>query len=283
MKKSFIRFSLLFAVVATVGIWSCEKSENENVKPDGGHSGEEYVAPPVFNIKDIALASGSKVYANQNGVWWQDGDGLVVNGHLYEIKRESGEWKAVIQDNGGQVYPGAPDGRSFNFLYVGSVGNATWPTYIDETGDYEHVSFANPADENGSCLFALTSRTDNNDVTLWPCCAVLLYDYDFADDESAWVEVEYADDTENYLVEAGTEVTVNCGDHRIEPSGNTSDVATFYGKTKENYIVLPMEGDEVKLKKLTLYTSNATDGKPSRENLTIVLKKGVVYRVAFQG
>lgn len=156
MKKSL---SCILALLAGSFLFgACDKHDSASDPAPNSYS-EFFINPPSFNTP-----SGSKVYWDDDGLWWSpSGDLVLINGKQYEITKGTDpntgatQWKTT----GGQQ-TSRVDGN-FYCCYIGQAIQA--PTWDDTNKIYHNVDLTN--------IVPLVGESRDNKMTLKPCCAVL--------------------------------------------------------------------------------------------------------------
>ncbi len=154
MKKSLLY--ILAVLVGSLFFGACDKHDSAS-DPD---SYSEF----IFKSPSFNSPSGSKVYWDDDGLWWSPKDDLVlINGNLYKITKGTDpntgatQWKT----EGGFVTFKVDD--NFYCCYIGQTIQA--PTWDAENKIYHNVNLTN--------IVPLVGESRDNLMTLKPCCAVL--------------------------------------------------------------------------------------------------------------
>lgn len=259
---------ILFSIVvifSTLLIVSCVKDDEVEVADE----------PQVFNldIAGMSDAQGSKLVWDSAGyLWWSEsGDYVNINGCAFQVKYDNG-WKAVAVDS--TMLP-TKDNNYYNICYMGSsTGNASW-----NSGDqlFDGVNF--------SGIVPLVGRGTTNNLTLYPCCAVLKCK--MGSNTLATVSFTYADDETNKFSKKGK---LNPETHLVESSTqNLTSISTGTLRHSDGsyFLVLPMTAESLTLKKISFkYKVNGVGSfvfKETGEGKTITIRKGVVYTIDGSG
>lgn len=156
MKKSL---SCILALLAGSFLFgACDKHDSASDPAPNSYS-EFFINPPSFNTP-----SGSKVYWDDDGLWWSpSGDLVLINGNQYEITKGTDpntgatQWKTV---GGLQTFK---VNDNFYCCYIGQATQA--PTWDEVNKIYHNVNLEN--------IVPLVGESRDNLMTLKPCCAVL--------------------------------------------------------------------------------------------------------------
>lgn len=261
---------ILFSIVvifATLLIVSCVKDDEVEVADE----------PQVFNldIAGMSDAQGSKLGWDSEGfLWWSEsGDYVNINGCAFQVKYDNG-WKAVAVDS--TMLP-TKDNNYYNICYMGSsTGNASW-----NSGDqlFDGVDF--------SGIVPLVGRGTTNNLTLYPCCAVLKCDmgsntlvtvsFNYNDDDTTkWFSLKGSLNPQSRLVESTGEALRSIGSDAL---------------TKENgsyFLVLPMTAENITLSDITFIYKVPRGRRNSTKtagvgDATITITRGVVYTIDGSG
>ena len=154
MKKSLLY--ILAVLVGSLFFGACDKHDSAS-DPD---SYSEF----IFKSPSFNSPSGSKVYWDDDGLWWSPKDDLVlINGNLYKITKGTDpntgatQWKTV---GGLQTF------KVDDNFYCCYIGQSTQSPEWDEGNKiYHNVNLEN--------IVPLVGESRDNLMTLKPCCAVL--------------------------------------------------------------------------------------------------------------
>lgn len=156
MKKTF--FYILAVLVTSLSFGACDKHDSASDPAPNSYS-EFFINPPSFNTP-----SGSKVYWDDDGLWWSPSRDLVlINGNQYEIVQGTDpntgatQWKTT----GGILTHKVAD--NFYCCYIGREPQAP-DTWDDTNKIYHNVNLTN--------IVPLVGESRDNKMTLIPCCAV---------------------------------------------------------------------------------------------------------------
>lgn len=219
MKKIYI------AMAAALMLAACGK-ENDGVAEQGYDSF-------VISVADLGGAGNAKAHwgsANANGFYWDDGDGVLINGIEHTVHGSSnGTWTTT----GTRVDP-----IDNGFFYVASYNGAVSTDKANDGRSYGPVDFS-----DGGIPLACKGKT--NKLTLYPCCAVVrsasyshldLYDADYnKGTASGRVLASGNIDIANVCLSGGEEI-----DYENGIDATYTDENTGY-----NYFIIPMEGKSV--------------------------------------
>lgn len=155
MKKSLLY--ILAVLVGSLLFGACDKHDSASDPAPNSYS-EFFINPPSFNTP-----SGSKVYWDDDGLWWSpSGDLVIINGNLYEITKVTDpntgatQWKTV----GGLQTDKVND--NFYCCYIGQSTQS--PEWDEGNKIYHNVNLEN--------IVPLVGESRDNLMTLKPCCAV---------------------------------------------------------------------------------------------------------------
>lgn len=225
MKKIYI------AMAAALMLAACGK-ENDGVAEQGYDSF-------VISVADLGGAGNAKAHwgsANANGFYWDNGDGVLINGIEHTVNSTVNSSGDVTWTTTGTRVDPIDNG----FFYVASYnGGVRTDRAINGGRSYGPVNF------DGGIPLACKGKT--NKLTLYPCCAVLKVGssyggvtfYDGNPEEGAScgtvsgkVLAKGIIDINNVCLSGGEEIDYN------EPF-------TMGNENGEGYIVVPMEGKSV--------------------------------------
>lgn len=223
MKKIYI------AMAAALMLAACGK-ENGGVAEQGYDSF-------VISVADLGGAGNAKAHwgsANANGFYWDDGDGVLINGKEHTVHgSNNGTWTTT----GDRVDP-----IDNGFFYVASYnGSANIGNAVNGGRAYAVESF------DGGIPLACKGKT--NKLTLYPCCAVLKVDfnyggvtfYDGNPDEGA----SYGTVSGKVLANGNIDINNVCLSGGEEIDYSVELPVTMWNENGEGYIVVPMEGKSV--------------------------------------
>lgn len=258
MKKSL---SCILALLAGSFLFgACDKHDSASDPAPNSYS-EFFFNPPSFNTP-----SGSKVYWDDDGLWWSpSGDLVLINGTQYEITKgtdpntDATQWKTV----GGQQTFKVDD--NFYCCYIGQETPAP-DTWDDTNKIYHKVNLTN--------IVPLVGESRDNKMTLKPCCAVL--------------KIINLDRTITSIQFPGTQFRL-VGDLDpvnalvVNPTSNTNIFKSISADANGTaYVVMPMSANSYSTtnKVVFKYPENGTTiTKKTRSAVTI--NKGYVYVIDF--
>lgn len=157
MKKSLLY--ILAVLVGPLLFGACDK--HDSASAPNSYS-EFFINPPSFNTP-----SGSKVYWDDDGLWWSPtGDLVLINGTQYQIIK------------GTDPNTGATQWKTYGGLQTDKVNDHFYCCYIGQ----DLLTPIFDTNENGRYLYKdvdlenivpLVGESRDNLMTLKPCCAVL--------------------------------------------------------------------------------------------------------------
>lgn len=153
MKKSLLYILAVF--VGSLLFGACDKHDSAS-DPIPNSCSEFFFTAPAFNSP-----SGSKVYWNDDGLWWDEsGDLVLINGTQLEIYKAG---DTVWKTRGGSA-PVAHLNHNYYCCYIGQ-GQDEEITWDDTLYIYKNIDLAN--------IVPMVGVSKGNLMTLKPCCAVL--------------------------------------------------------------------------------------------------------------
>ena len=157
MKKSLLY--ILAVLVGSLLFGACDKHDSASDPAPNSYS-EFFINPPSFNTP-----SGSKVYWDDDGLWWsRSGDLVLINGTQFQIiKGDENQWKTQSSESEERIDVEPKDGV-FYCCYIGQEPQTYNLVKEDGRYLYKGVNLAN--------IVPLVGASDDNNVTLKPCCAV---------------------------------------------------------------------------------------------------------------
>ena len=162
MKKSLLY--ILAVLVGSLLFGACDKHDSASDPAPNSYS-EFFINPPSFNSP-----SGSKVYWDDDGLWWSPyGDDLVLfNGTQFQIiKGDGNQWKTRSTESEEERDDVGPIDGVFYCCYIGQDPQTFSLEKEDGRYLYRGVNFAN--------IVPLVGASEDNKMTLKPCCAVLKF------------------------------------------------------------------------------------------------------------
>lgn len=107
-----------------------------------------------FFFSDVHFGGDSKLYFDYQGLWWDDGDLVYINGKEHTLFNEGGgSWRTVgerVEKLNGKFYVGIP-----------------WAEFDPSLCRYGEYDFTD------GVTIPLAIAGTSNRMTLWPCCAVI--------------------------------------------------------------------------------------------------------------
>lgn len=193
-------------------------------------------------------ASGAKTHWSASGLFWDNGDKVMINGNIHNISGSGTSWNTT----------GTQTEAIDDYFYV------AYPTGTWDRGT-KTVSW------NGTKV-PLACKGKTNKMTLYPCCAVIKvvgggYALSFTDSEgnpgteSGAVLTSGTIDVSSATLTGGTEFDYN---YEMEPAGDDGDGNGIF--------VIPMRGNSVSAK-LSVDYNETSD--------VVTLQKGYMYVVDF--
>lgn len=236
------------AAMAMLMIAGCEK---QNGTIDNASGIDEF----NISLKGFTGASGAKTYWDDYGLWWDSvgTDMIIINGKVFEIKKENGTWKA-------KGLNGGVDAEEGNY-YVAYPYSPTSANYNSNTHLYGPITFVDDENPPEKDVIPMAAVSNTNNLTLIPCCAVIKGAY----------SVEFYSDREGQ--EAGTCSGEIYTIAYIDMSNaklveGTADHNTLTDGDGDGYIIIPLAGESV-----TAFLN--VDGNMTSHAVT--LQKGHVY------
>ncbi len=158
MKKSLLY--ILAVLVGSLLFGACDKHDSASDPAPNSYS-EFFINPPSFNTP-----SGSKVYWDDDGLWWSpSGDLVLINGTQFQIiKGDGNQWKTQSTESVEERIDVEPKDGVFYCCYIGRDPQTSSLVKEDGRYLYKGVNLAN--------IVPLVGASDDNNVTLKPCCAV---------------------------------------------------------------------------------------------------------------
>ena len=259
MKKSLLY--ILAVLVGSLLFGACDKHDSASDPTPNSYS-EFFINPPVFNTP-----SGTKVYWDDDGLWWSHSRDLVrINGVQFQIIQGTDSTGAVQwKTQGGQQADKVGD--LFYCCYIGqSTQSVIWEDSIPYL--YKGVNLNN--------IVPLVGVSRDNKMTLKPCCAVLKIinlDRQIVVSFPATVKFYYKGDlnVESALLE--TPSGISKYQFRVNPANNNTPV----------YVILPMTSNRCEVEQITFaYQDNngVSQSRVTREG-GVIIKKGYVYVIDF--
>ena len=264
MKKSLLY--ILAVLVGSLLFGACDKHDSASDPAPNSYS-EFFINPPSFNTP-----SGSKVYWDDDGLWWSpSGDLVLINGNMYQIIKGTDpntgatQWKTA---GGRQTYK--VDGN-FYCCYIGQTTQST--TWDAENKIYHNVNLTN--------IVPLVGESRDNKMTLKPCCAVLkIINLDCKIDN-----INFPSLGKNKFRLAGDLDPVNAV-VKNTPSGSSFNVESFADIMPDAngtaYVIMPMAVNQCATRGAVTITYTINDiqyTKATRSSVTI--NKGYVYVIDF--
>lgn len=204
-----LKRTMIMTALAGMLLASCVR---ENVEPESYD--RFYLNPPQF-------CGDSKLTFDHNGLWWEGGDMICINGKDHMLVSEDGVWHTE----------GEPVERVNGKFYVG-ISPAEWDEGALRYGPYHFVD---------ELLIPLAIAGTTNRLTLWPCCAVIRStQYQELILEDIWSGTVARD---GYVCPG--ENLASC--HIVaegEPMSSGESLYPIVGADGANYFVLPIVGDE---------------------------------------
>lgn len=252
MKKSLLYILAVF--VGSLLFGACDKHDSAS-DPIPNSCSEFFFTAPAFNSP-----SGSKVYWNDDGLWWDEsGDLVLINGTQLEIYKAG---DTVWKTRGGSA-PVAHLNHNYYCCYIGQGQDEeiTWDGTL-----YKNIDLAN--------IVPMVGVSKGNLMTLEPCCAVL--------------KIINLDRTITSIQFPGTQFRL-AGDLDpvnavvVNPTKTTNIFNTISADANGiAYVIMPMSADSYRTtnKLIFKYPENGTTiTKKTRSAVTI--KKGYVYVIDF--
>ena len=237
MKKIYI------AMAAALMLAACGK-ENDGVAEQGYDSF-------VISVADLGGAGNAKAHwgsANANGFYWENGDGVLINGIEHTVHGSSnGPWTTT----GERVDP-----IDNGFFYVASYNGVVSTDKANDGRSYGPVNF------DGGIPLACKGKT--NKLTLYPCCAVLKL-------------VNVGSDMATLILsqEVPSAGTIDIASATVQGSKYTDEISSeVSGGTV--YFVLPMESGSIS----TYISITIDDGENYKETTDeVTIQKGCLYEI----
>ncbi len=159
MKKSLLY--ILAVLVGSLLFGACDKHDSASDPAPNSYS-EFFINPPSFNTP-----SGSKVYWDDDGLWWSpSGDLVLINGTQFQIIKGNGnQWKTQSTESGEEHIDVEPRDGVFYCCYIGQEPQNS--SLVKEDGRYLYRGV------NFDTIVPLVGVSEDNKMTLKPCCAVL--------------------------------------------------------------------------------------------------------------
>lgn len=234
----------IYFVIAAVAMMmaGCEKQADNDKVVNGINSFE-------LNIQGFGNPSGAKTRWDDAGLWWEEGDELVINDVIYSVgRRDDGTWIATTESTTGAEA-------------VGSLYYVAYPSTGVVTGSVSTAHTYGPIDFDGTTI-PMAAVTSTNSITLYPCCAVLKMATGVYGESISFTDVDGkicssgTIDIESKTIISGTSIE----DNALSPV----TVGDY------DYYIVPMEGESVTC-------TIVTDWGLSAENKE--LRKGVIYKI----
>lgn len=262
MKKSL---SCILALLAGSFLFgACDKHDSASDPAPNSYS-EFFINPPSFNTP-----SGTKVYWDDDGLWWSpSGDLVLINGTQFEIIKGNGnQWKTQSTATGVERSDVGPIDGVFYCCYIGQ--DPQTPSLEKENGRYLYRGV------NFDTIVPLVGASEDNNVTLKPCCAVLKIINLDRNISNIEIPVALADkfpysgdiDPVNALV--------------ANPGNKKNQFSNIAPINSTSYVILPMVCDSITTTgqlKFKYKEGGTTITKKTRSAVTI--KKGYVYVIDF--
>lgn len=259
MKKSLLYILAVF--VGSLLFGACEKHDSAS-DPIPNSCSEFFFTAPAFNSP-----SGSKVYWDDDGLWWNtSGDLVLINGIQLEIYKVDGD--TVWKTRGGSA-PVAHLNHNYYCCYIGQGQDEeiTWDSTL-----YKNIDLAN--------IVPMVGVSKGNLMTLKPCCAVLkIINLDCKIDQ-----IYFPVTGKNKFRLQGDLDPVNAVVKNTTGANNSIDTFTDIEPDANGsaYVIMPMAVNQSTTRGAVTITYTI-DGiqytKTTRPNITI--NKGYVYVIDF--
>lgn len=237
MKKIYI------AMAAALMLAACGK-ENGGVAEQGYDSF-------VISVADLGGAGNAKAHwgsANANGFYWDNGDGVLINGIEHTV---TGSGNGTWTTTGTRVDP-----IDNGFFYVASYNGQAYTTSAINGGrSYGPVVF------DGGIPLACKGKT--NKLTLYPCCAVLKV-VNAGNDMASLFLLDQA------VPLAGT---IDIASATVQGSDYTDAFEEVQGSDGTVYFVLPMESGSIS----TTISIEDGEGNSKETPGEVTIQKGCLY------
>ena len=227
---------MIIATMAGLLLTSCI---GDNVEPN---------AYTNFFFSDVHFGGDSKLVFDYQGLWWEGGEDVYINGVPHTLINEGG---------GSWATKGDPVEKLNGKFYVG----IPWADFDESRCRYGEYDFTD------GVTIPLAIAGTSNRMTLWPCCAVIR--------STVYEQMTVEEIFSGEIAKAGYiypgETLASC---RIEASdylGAGEEVTRIDGRDGAYYYVLPIEGNEVEV---VLYFDW---GAVTTTAESVVLKKGYFY------
>lgn len=280
MKKIFFVLSL---VVATIFATGCTKDEAEN--------GVSSLDKIILGDVSFSSSNNEKLHldpSTYNRLLYDENDVIYVNGVPFTLHYVTDHWEA--HSSTGSV---SNDEGYFNIAYAdGLVANSytsNAPNYTFDISNNVSEAWWEPEFGAPTSGIVLAGSTDNNVVTLTPCCAIIRLDPDGEVYDQVQIGFEYnTRDANNKVVRNGvistSDGTIQSGSSYLDAAANggagefitmkyySDGVNSFY------YAGVPLLGNSINTKIWIL----AKDGETHIQNVTsnfVNIYKGHVYSV----
>lgn len=234
MKKYMMTFAMACIVLLMVG---CEKQKD---------TFDSF----TLNMKGFADASGAKTHWDNNVFWWDSGDQVIINGSVFNVVKDGTKWKATAVDQGAT----ATDGYFYLAYPFVDDGIAE---YHPEDKTYGTITF------DGSVI-PLAAKSNNNSMTLTPCCAVIKLDTS--------VNISFPTST------ITSKAYINIVNEQLSNSQQFLNriLAAKYMTRSDGkfYYAVPIIGESVTCSKITFGT-----GRTAIQTNAVTLEKGKLYVV----
>lgn len=234
-----LKRTMIMTALAGMLLASCVR---ENVEPMSYD--RFYLNPPQF-------CGDSKLSFDHNGLWWEGGEMICINGKDHLLVSEDGVWHTE----------GEPVERVNGKFYVG-ISPAEWDPSALRYGPYNFVD---------DQIIPLAIAGTTNRLTLWPCCAVIrTTQYRELILEDIWSGA-VARSGFVYPGESLASCRIVTGEDPISPG---EVLEAIDGEDGAYYFVLPIVGDEDFEAILTFETF---DWEYVTTPDAVVIKKGYFY------
>lgn len=273
------------AVVAMLAATSCD-TEKTDVQPTPAPipeptpdpttdpSPEEGYTEFIVSLPEFSSTGGSKVSLNSQGAWWEEGDYILVNGHLFMLKRDGDVWKALKQtDPMTQVLP--VNGH-FYCCYVGKSRQTT-VSWDAVNCRYSNVDYSD--------MIPLAVATTSNKMIMYPCCAVIgmAFPMEFAGETNAYVDIDYDGSETNGIVGADCTIVPMDDNTTSIILGDEGDTYRAFEVNAEGraYMVIPMLGNSVRINQIVFHVGDDVTYTAGRNGSDVVLQKGKWMNINF--
>lgn len=257
MKKSLLYILAVF--VGSLLFGACDKHDSAS-DPIPNSCSEFFFTAPAFNSP-----SGSKVYWNDDGLWWDEsGDLVLINGTQLEIYKAG---DTVWKTRGGSA-PVAHLNHNYYCCYIGQDPQTT--TWDENNKIYHNVNLTN--------IVPLVGESRDNKMTLKPCCAVLKF-----------INLTDTVNSISFPLIAGTKFRLS-GDldpvHALvknTPSGTQYNVNSFQNVYPDAngtaYVIMPMSADSYTTNNKVTFKFKQKGTKQTNGPVTI--NKGYIYVIDY--